>query len=74
MNCQCCGASKARVTVKESVLVHNNKLLLCTECRRLEHEPRYFVIVAAKSNKDVSEFVHKSRYCGEPLAATDVVT
>lgn len=73
MNCQCCHKQKSRVGPKDSKLVRGNKLLLCTECRRDDHEPRYFVIIAARSGKDIRDYIIQGRYCGAELAAADVI-
>jgi hypothetical protein len=73
MNCQCCNKQKARITAQDSQLVKGNKLLLCTECRKAGHEPRYFVVIAARSGKNVREFVVGARYCGAELTANEVI-
>jgi len=72
MNCQCCGKQKQRVNAKDSELIGGNKILLCTECRKQGHEPRYFVIIAARSGKNVRDYIVSGRYCGADLAAAEV--
>lgn len=74
MKCQCCKEQKSRIKSVESGLVKGNKLLLCTECRRANHEPRYFVIIAARSGKVIRDYVVNSRYCGEQLTANEVIS
>lgn len=73
MNCQCCNKQKSRVTAVDSGLVRGNRLLLCTDCRREGHEPRYFIIIAARSGKTIRDYVVRSRYCGEELSANEVI-
>ena len=73
MKCQCCGKQKSRLASKDSQLIQGNKLILCPDCRRAGHEPRYFVIIAGQSGKPIREFVLKKRYCGDPLSAQEVI-
>lgn len=73
MSCQCCGKQKSRIGAKDSKLIKGTKLLLCTDCKREDHEPRYFVVIAARSGRNVRDYIVHNRYCGEELAAADVI-
>jgi hypothetical protein len=73
MKCQCCNQDRARLTAVPSELIANNKLMLCSDCRRQGHEPRYFVILAAQSGKQVRDYVKLVRYCGASLEAHEVL-
>jgi len=73
MKCQCCVTQKSDVVAKESALIKGNKLLLCKECASMNHEPRYFVIIAARSSRDVRTHILQKQYCGDEIPASDVL-
>jgi len=73
MNCQCCNKQKSRLAARDSELIPGNKIILCPDCRRMGHEPRYFIIIASQSGKQIRDFVVNSRYCGGALSAQEVV-
>lgn len=73
MNCQCCGGDRARLHGVESAMVKGNKLLLCTDCKREGHEPRHLLIIGAHSGKQVRDYIKHNRYCGQQLAANEVM-
>jgi hypothetical protein len=73
MKCQCCKKSKNKLYAKLSELIVGNKLLLCAECKKAGHEPRSFVIISAVSGTDIRRFVVGRRYCGNELAAHEVM-
>jgi protein-arginine kinase activator protein McsA len=73
MTCQCCGQERAKLVVHESTLVRGNKLMLCNDCKRLNHEPRHLVVIAASSGLDIRLFIKSSRYCGKNIEAQEVM-
>lgn len=50
--------------------------LLCEECLVGKKEPRFAIIIAARSNGTayVSEYINKRRYVGREINATEIVT
>lgn len=73
MTCQSCNMQKARLHSVESKLIPGMNLVLCTDCRNKNFEPRHVVILASASGRDVKDFVVNKLYHGDPLKANEVI-
>lgn len=73
ITCQCCKQQRAKLEAKQSRLVESMNFICCSLCRKAEHEPRYILVLAAKSGKNVSEHVKNHKYCGKSLEAVEIL-
>lgn len=72
--CYCCNKSKNQLSVRKSILLPIN-LLMCETCITSKFEPRWVVILAGRQNgsDSVKEFVIKKKYCGNDIAASELL-
>ena len=72
--CYCCNKTKNKLTVKKSILIPIN-LLMCETCITSKFEPRWVVILAGRQlgSDSVKEFIIKKRYCGNDIAASELL-
>jgi hypothetical protein len=72
--CYSCNKSKNQLNVRKSVLLPIN-LLMCETCITSKFEPRWVVILAGRQNgsDSVKEFVIKKKYCGNDIAASELL-
>lgn len=73
MVCQSCRIQKSRVHAVESSLIPGMSLVLCTECRNKDFEPRHVIIIASASGRDVKKHIVDRLYHGEDLTAQEVI-
>jgi len=73
VKCQCCGSLRQRLHGVNSRLIPSMQLMLCTDCKNADKEPRHIVVLAAASGVDVREIVLKRQYCGRELTAREIV-
>ncbi len=72
--CYSCNKSKNQLNVRKSILLPIN-LLMCETCIASKFEPRWVVILAGRQNgsDSVKEFVIKKKYCGNDIAASELL-
>ena len=72
--CYSCNKTKNKLSIRKSSLLPIN-LFLCQTCIDQKFEPRWVVIVAGrqKSIEDVKDFIHKKRYVGSEISASDLI-
>lgn len=72
--CYSCNKSKNELNVKKSSLLPIN-LLMCETCVSSKFEPRWVVILAGRQNgsDSVKEFIIRKRYCGNDIAASELL-
>lgn len=72
--CYSCNKSKANLTVSKSNLLGIN-LFMCDTCNENKLEPRWVVIVAGRQygSDFVKDFIAKKRYCGNEIAASELL-
>jgi hypothetical protein len=72
--CYCCNKSKNKLNVKKSSLIPIN-LFMCETCITSKFEPRWVVILAGRQlgSDAVKEFIVKKRYCGNDIAASELL-
>ena len=72
--CYCCNKTKNKLTVRKSILIPIN-LLMCETCITSKFEPRWVVILAGRQlgSDAVKEFIIKKRYCGNDIAASELL-
>jgi len=76
MICASCGEAKAELHAKRSQLFNSMKILLCNSCTESKYEPRYLVIMYARSrgvDAILSKVINQRRYVGKTIEATDVI-
>ena len=72
--CYCCNKTKNKLNVRKSILIPIN-LLMCETCITSKFEPRWVVILAGRhlGSDAVKEFIIKKRYCGNDIAASELL-
>lgn len=72
--CQCCNMPRAELKNYKSKLI-NMKLIMCATCIDSKFEPRFVIILTARSKgiEAVKEYINKHRYVGDPIHAKDIV-
>lgn len=73
--CTVCQEPKNELTPGKSKLLPNLTLLRCAECVRGQKEPRFAIIMAArtKGNAAVAYWVRGHRYVGDDIKLSEVV-
>jgi len=72
--CYSCNKTKNKLNVRKSILIPIN-LLMCETCITSKFEPRWVVILAGRQlgSDAVKEFIIKKRYCGNDIAASELL-
>jgi hypothetical protein len=72
--CYSCNKTKNKLNVRKSILIPIN-LLMCETCIASKFEPRWVVILAGRQlgSDAVKEFIIKKRYCGNDIAASELL-
>ena len=72
--CYSCNKTKNKLNVRKSILIPIN-LLMCETCITSKFEPRWVVILAGRQlgSDEVKEFIIKKRYCGNDIAASELL-
>lgn len=72
--CYSCNKTKNKLSVRKSVLIPIN-LLMCETCISSKFEPRWVIILAGRQlgPDSVKELIIKKRYCGNDIAASELL-
>ena len=72
--CYSCNKTKNKLNVRKSVLIPIN-LLMCETFITSKFEPRWIIILAGRQlgSDSVKEFIIKKRYCGNDIAASELL-
>jgi len=72
--CYSCNKTKNKLNVRKSILIPIN-LLMCETCITSKFEPRWVIILAGRQlgSDSVKEFIIKKRYCGNDIAASELL-
>lgn len=72
--CYSCNKTKNKLNVRKSILIPIN-LLMCETCITSKFEPRWIIILAGRQlgSDSVKEFIIKKRYCGNDIAASELL-
>ncbi|QIN94112.1 hypothetical protein PP459_gp121 [Streptomyces phage Wakanda] len=75
MVCSSCGKQRNELSARKSKLMPGVPLFLCTDCIKGKKEPRYLIILVGrqKGPESVAEYIRNSRYCGEPILASELI-
>ncbi len=74
--CSCCAKQKAELIPRKSALVSTQNLLMCPTCEEGRHEPRWLIIISARSigiSPKVTKLISGQRYCGNVIEAAELV-
>lgn len=77
MKCASCDKHKAQLKPRKSKLTGAN-LLLCANCFENKYEPRWAIIVVARSPKmgglvAVRDYIRHHRYVGDKIRAEEIL-
>ncbi len=76
LTCQSCGEQKLTLNKVRSSLINTMELVMCNTCISLKYEPRYIIILAARTRglEDiVRKFIKERRYKGTDIPAAYVL-
>lgn len=73
--CQSCGEQKMSLRKVKSSLIHAVELIMCATCISNKYEPRFIVILAARTFgfENVRKFIVDRRYLGDEIPASDIL-
>lgn len=74
--CQSCSKQKMTLRKIKSSLINSMEIIMCATCISKKFEPRYIVIIAARTNglgDNVRKVINERRYLGDPIAASDIL-
>lgn len=74
--CQSCNKLRAELHGKKSILDPNTTFLMCQTCIDAKFEPRWFIIMWARSNgwDSVSHLIApKQKYFGDSIPASSLI-
>jgi len=74
--CQSCSQQKMTLRKVRSSLINSMEIVMCSTCISNKLEPRYIVIIAARTSgigNEVRRVISERRYLGEPIAASDIL-
>lgn len=76
MLCYSCGKPKNDLNSKKSTLLPGIVLLMCSTCIDSKFEPRWVIILAARSNDAsfVRDFIVKRRYVGNEISGSELIS
>lgn len=73
--CTVCQRHKAQLKPKKSQLNPSMMMFLCNECLAAKREPRFLVILVARSEglDKVRDYIRQQRYVGEKIVAEELI-
>lgn len=74
--CQSCGEQKMSLRKIKSSLIKTMELIMCNTCITHKYEPRYIVILAARTvglEDGVRKVISDRRYLGNEIPASDIL-
>lgn len=73
--CTVCQKHRYELRTRKSKLQPSMQLFLCTECFEGKREPRFLIILTARSKGPaaVADYLTKRRYVGDDIPASDLV-
>ena len=76
MLCYSCGKQKNDLVSKKSALLHGINLFMCQTCIENKYEPRWVIILAARSNDAnyVRDYIVKRRYVGNEISGSELIS
>lgn len=77
MHCAICKKQKDVnvLSAKRSSLWHNYRYIVCDECKAKNHEPRWLVVLVARTegHEVVRNHIQKRLYPGDVIVAEEIV-
>jgi hypothetical protein len=73
--CSVCSGHREQLHPKKSKLLKTVTLFLCNECLKGQKEPRYLIILVARTKGPLTvvDYVKHHRYHGEPILAKELL-
>ena len=76
MKCQSCELDKAQLSIVSSKIVTTLDLKLCPACKFEGYEPRWVIILGARSkvnSPEIAGLVSKRKYLGEDIKLSEIL-
>lgn len=75
LRCASCNLPKAQLLVHKSVVMPGRKLMMCKTCINDRMEPRWALIIAARTNgpSSILDFIRHRRYHGKEIQAKEIL-
>lgn len=73
--CACCGRQHNDLRAQKSRLLDGLKFMACPSCKKGGFEPRYVIILVARSEgtDKVAEHIRDHKYHGEPILGREMI-
>lgn len=74
--CQSCSQQKLTLRKVRSSLINTMEIVMCNTCISKRLEPRYIVIIAARTagvDSGVRKVINERRYLGDLISASDIL-
>jgi hypothetical protein len=73
--CTVCRRQRHKLTPRKSKLKTNQTMFLCEECYAEKREPRYLIVLMARSQglASVRDYIRQHRYYGDKIRAEELV-
>lgn len=73
--CQSCNQQKMTLRKVRSSLINTMEIVMCNTCISNKFEPRYIVIIAARTSgiDSVRKVISERRYLGDLISASDIL-
>ena len=75
MKCSCCGEPRQNTNNRRSALLPGMSFNYCNDCDSKGHEPRFVIILAARSlgAPSVGAYVRGHKYSGADITASEIL-
>jgi hypothetical protein len=73
--CACCGKQRNELRVQRSRLLEGFKFVACQECKKRGFEPRYIIILVARSDgtDKVVDYIRDHKYHGDDILGRELL-
>ena len=74
MKCSVCDKNRSDLHPRKSKLIAGMTLLLCTDCRVNNREPRFLIVLYGRANGLISikDYIENHRYIGAEITALEL--
>jgi len=75
MLCQSCNNSKSQLYYVKSNIMNSISLNMCKTCIDNKFEPRWVIILAARSlgSESIKDYIVNKRYVGEQITGVEII-
>jgi hypothetical protein len=74
--CSCCNRQRSKLTPIETNLLKKQQLIMCSPCLESGHEPRWLIIISARSSgmtDELIKLIREEKYCGKVITGIELL-